>query len=57
MKFLLLFDGTLMVGFEPHEIQEQIQFLSDIEPTNEEDSEKLSAILQSVINNNRGKPS
>lgn len=52
-----MFDGTLMVGFEPHEIDQQIQFLSDIEPTNEEDSEKLSAILQSVINNNHGKPS
>lgn len=23
MKFLITFDGTLLVGFEPHEVEEQ----------------------------------
>ena len=53
MKFLLMFDGTLMVAFEPHEITEQIEFLASIEPTNEEDSEMLQSILFKVVDNSK----
>lgn len=28
MKFLITFDGTLLVGFEPHEVEEQADELS-----------------------------
>ena len=55
MKFLILFDGTLLVGFEPHEVNEQIEFISSINPTKEEDSEKLQAILLQVIENDKGR--
>lgn len=57
MKFLITFDGTLLVGFEPHEVEGQIEFLSSIEPTNEEDSETLQAILLQVIENDKRKMS
>ncbi len=55
MKFLITFDGTLLVGFEPHEVDEQIEFLSSINPTNEEDADKLQAILLQVIENDKGR--
>lgn len=55
MKFLITFDGTLLVGFEPHEVEEQIEFIMSINPTNEEDSEKLQAILLQVIENDKGR--
>lgn len=55
MKFLLMFDGTLMVGFEPHEVEGQIEFLTSIEPSNEEDSEVLNKILLQVIENDKKK--
>ena len=55
MKFLITFDGTLLVGFEPHEVEEQIEFISSINPTNEEDSEILQKILNKVIENDKGK--
>lgn len=55
MKFLITFDGTLLVGFEPHEVEEQIEFISSINPTNEEDSEILNKILLQVIENDKGR--
>lgn len=50
-----MFDGTLMVGFEPHEVEQQIEFMMSVEPTNEEDSEVLNAILLQVIDNDKKK--
>lgn len=50
-----MFDGTLMVGFEPHEVEGQIEFLTSIEPSNEEDSEVLNKILLQVIENDKKK--
>lgn len=55
MKFLITFDGTLLVGFEPHEVEEQIEFISSVNPTNEEEAEKLQAILLQVIENDKGR--
>jgi hypothetical protein len=55
MKFLITFDGTLLVGFEPHEVEEQIEFIMSINPTNEEDSEILNKILLQVIENDKGR--
>lgn len=52
MEFLLQFDGTLLVRFKPNEVSEQIEFLSSIEPTSEEDSETISRLLDEVIRNN-----
>lgn len=50
-----MFDGTLMVGFEPHEVEEQIEFIMSVNPTNEEDSETLNKILLQVIENDKGR--
>jgi hypothetical protein len=55
MKFLITFDGTLLVGFEPHEVEEQIEFIMSINPTNEKDSEILNKILLQVIENDKGR--
>lgn len=55
MKFLLMFDGTLMVGFEPDEVESQIEFIMSVNPTNEEDSETLNKILLQVIENDKAK--
>lgn len=55
MKFMLMFDGTLMVGFEPHEVESQIEFLMSINPQDENDSETLNAILLQVIENDKRK--
>lgn len=51
MEFLLQFDGSLLVRFKPNEIDEQIEFLSSIEPTTEEDSEIVSRLLDQVVTN------
>lgn len=52
MEFLLQFDGSLLVRFKPNEVEEQIEFLSSIEPTSEEDSETISRLIDKVIENN-----
>jgi len=54
MEFLLQFDGSLLVRFKPHEVEAQIEFLSSIEPTSDEDSEIVSNLLQMVIENKKG---
>lgn len=53
MKFLIRFSGELVVAFEPHEVERQIEFLTSIEPETEEDSEVISAILLQVIDNSK----
>lgn len=50
---MLMFDGTLMVGFDPDEVEGQIEFLSSVEPANEEDADKLHAVLLQVIENKK----
>lgn len=50
-----MFDGTLMVGFEPDEVESQIEFIMSVNPTNEEDSETLNKILLQVIENDKAK--
>lgn len=54
MEFLLQFDGSLLVRFKPNEVEAQIDFLSSIEPSSEEDSEIVSSLLQMVIENEKG---
>lgn len=53
MKFLLRFNGELVVAFEPHEVERQIEFLISIEPETEEDSEIIQAMLLKVIDNQK----
>lgn len=53
MKFLLRFDGELVVAFENHEVERQIEFLLSIEPETEEDSEVIQAMLLKVIDNQK----
>jgi hypothetical protein len=48
-----MFDGTLMVGFEPHEVESQIEFIMSVNPTTEEDSETLNKILLNIIENDK----
>ena len=57
MEFLLKFDGSLIVRFSPEEVDSQIEFLSSIEPSNENDSEIVSNILMMVIDNSKKKMS
>ncbi len=57
MEFLLQFDGTLLVRFKPQEVESQIEFLSSIEPTSEEDSEIVHNLLLMVIDNSKKKMS
>lgn len=57
MEFLLKFDGSLIVRFSPEEVEQQIEFLSAIEPSSEEDSEIVSSILSMVIDNDKKKRS
>ena len=54
MEFLLQFDGSLLVRFKPHEVEQQIEFLASIEPSSDEDSEVVSNLLQMVIANDKG---
>jgi len=55
MEFLLKFDGSLIVRFTPEEVDSQIEFLSSIEPSNDDDSETVSNILMMVIDNSKKK--
>lgn len=55
MEFLLKFDGSLIVRFSPEEVEAQIEFLSSVEPSTEQDSEIVSSILLMVIDNSKKK--
>lgn len=55
MEFLLKFDGSLIVRFTPEEVDSQIEFLSSIEPSSDDDSETVSNILMMVIDNSKKK--